>query len=312
MNVLISEFMDAPAVERLKKSHSVIYDPKLVDDMPRLLQEARTCDAIIVRNRTQVRGELLAALERCRVVGRLGVGLDNIDLDECRRRGIQVFPAYGANANSVAEYVIATAMFLLRGCYTATAEVAAGKWPRNSLSQGRELAGRTLGLAGFGSIGQLTGRLGKALGMTVIAYDPMVKTGDPAYIEGGVTPVSLEDLIARADVLSLHMPLVNATRNLFDKARIASMKPGAILVNTARGGIVDEVAVAGALRSGHLSGAAIDVFAVEPLTESAHFIDCPNLILTPHIGGLTAESNERVSGLVADKVLEALSELTAA
>ncbi|WP_407713698.1 hydroxyacid dehydrogenase [Comamonas testosteroni] len=312
MNVLIPEFMDAPAVERLKKSHTVIYDPNLVDDMPRLLEMARSCDAIIVRNRTQVRGELLSALERCLVVGRLGVGLDNIDMEECKRRDISVFPAYGANANSVAEYVIASAMFLLRGCYTSTADVAAGNWPRTALSQGRELAGRTLGLAGFGSIGQLTARLGKALGMQVIAYDPVVKAGDIAYTEGGVKAVSLDELVATADVLSLHMPLVDATRNLFDQARIASMKQGAILVNTARGGIVDEAAVAAALRSGHLSGAAIDVFAEEPLKASAHFIGCPNLILTPHVGGLTVESNERVSGLVAGKVLEALAELAPA
>lgn len=312
MNVLIPEFMDAPAVERLKQVHTVVYEPSLVDDMPRLLNEACECDAIIVRNRTQVRGDLLAALERCRVVGRLGVGLDNIDMDECKRRDIAVFPAYGANANSVAEYVVATAMFLLRGCYTATAEVAAGKWPRTALSNGRELSGRTLGLAGFGSIGQLTARLGKALGMSVIAYDPVIKAGDAAYVDGGVNPVTLDELVATADVLSLHMPLIASTRNLFDKARLANMKQGAILVNTARGGIVDEVALAESLRAGHLSGAAVDVFAEEPLVASAHFIDCPNLILTPHIGGLTVESNERVSSLVADKVLEALSELTTA
>lgn len=312
MKVLIPEFMDGPAVERLKQEHAVVYEPNLVDDMPALLKAAHDCDAIIVRNRTQVRGDLLTALERCRVVGRLGVGLDNIDMDECKRRDIQVFPAYGANANSVAEYVVATAMFLLRGCYTSTADVAAGKWPRSALSNGRELAGRTLGLAGFGSIGQLTARLGKALGMSVIAYDPMVKPDDAAYVEGGVRPVTLDELTATADVLSLHMPLIASTRNLFDKARLAAMKKGAILVNTARGGIVDEVALAEALRAGHLSGAAVDVFAEEPLKVSEHFTDCPNLILTPHVGGLTVESNERVSSLVADKVLAALNEMTTA
>lgn len=310
MNILIPEFMDAAAVERLKEHHSVVYIPQLVDDMPQLLRQARHCDAIIVRNRTQVRGELLAALERCKVVGRLGVGLDNIDMDECQRRDIQVFPAYGANANSVAEYVVTTAMVLLRGCYMSTADVAAGRWPRTELSQGRELAGRTLGLAGFGSIGQLTGRLGKALGMNVIAYDPALPAGDVG--RDGVVLVGLDELVGKADVLSLHMPLVDATRNLFNQDRIAAMKKGALLINTARGGIVDEAAVAQALRSGHLRGAAIDVFAQEPLETSAHFVDCPNLILTPHVAGLTVESNERVSSLVADKVLEALGERTAA
>ena len=307
MQILVTEFMDAPAVEKLQEHHEVTYDPQLVDDMPRLLREAPKCDAVIVRNRTQVRGELLAALQRCRVVGRLGVGLDNIDLDECKKRGIQVIPATGANANSVAEYVIATAMLLLRGAYASTAEVVAGRWPRTELSQGRELAGRTLGLAGFGSIGQLTARLAKALGMRVMAYDPAMPATDPVYATAGVTAVSLEELVVQADVVSLHMPLVDSTRNLFDQKRIASMKKGAILVNTARGGIVDEAATAAALRSGQLGGAALDVFAAEPLQASAHFDGCPNLILTPHIGGLAVESNERVSGLVAAKVLEALA-----
>ncbi|MBS0467234.1 MAG: hydroxyacid dehydrogenase [Proteobacteria bacterium] len=307
MQILVTEFMDAPAVERLKAHHEVTYEPQLVDDMPRLLQAAPKCDAVIVRNRTQVRGELLAALQRCNVVGRLGVGLDNIDLDECQRRGIQVIPATGANANSVAEYVIATAMLLLRGAYASTADVATGRWPRTELSQGRELAGRTLGLAGFGSIGQLTARLGKALGMNVMAYDPAMPATNPVYAATGVAATSLEELLAQADVVSLHMPLVDSTRNLFDHKRLAAMKKGAILVNTARGGIVDEAATAAALRSGQLGGAALDVFAAEPLQASAHFEGCPNLILTPHIGGLTVESNERVSSLVAAKVLEALA-----
>ena len=156
MRVLISEFMDPRAVAQLAAAHEVLYDPALVDDAPRLLAEAARADAIIVRNRTQVRGELLAALTRCKVVGRLGVGLDNIDVPACEARGMKVIPATGANALSVAEYVIATAMLLLRGAYRSSAEVAAGQWPRNALSNGREIGGKTLGLVGFGSIGQLT------------------------------------------------------------------------------------------------------------------------------------------------------------
>jgi len=306
MHILVTEFMDEAAVARLRNAHDVTYDPQLVDDMPRMLLEAQKCDAVIVRNRTQVRGDLLAALGKCKVVGRLGVGLDNIDLDACKARGIQVIPATGANANSVAEYVIATAMVLLRGAYASTADVAAGRWPRAALSQGREMAGRTLGLAGFGSIGQLTARLAKGMGMTVVAYDPGIAVNHSVYSASGVTPMPLDDMLAKADVVSLHMPLIDSTRNLFDRRRIALMKKESILVNTARGGIVDELAVAEALRTGHLGGAALDVFADEPLSSADHFEDCPNLILTPHIGGLTVESNERVSGLVAAKVLEAL------
>ena len=307
MRIVICEFIDERALPPLRAAHDVLYDPKLVDDAPRLRAEAATADALVVRNRTQVRGELLAALVRCKVVGRLGVGLDNIDVPACEARGMQVIPATGANALSVAEYVIGTAMLLLRGAYQSTGAVAAGQWPRNALSNGRETAGKTLGLIGFGSIGQLTAKLARGLGMEVIAYDAMMAPDHPAFAGHGVRAVGLDALIAGADVISLHVPLVDSTKNLFNATRIAAMKRGAVLINTARGGIVDEVALAAALKSGQIGGAAIDVFAAEPVPASAHFADCPNLLLTPHIAGVTAEANERVSFLIAEKVLEALA-----
>ena len=307
MRIVITEFMDERALPALRAKHDVLYDPKLVDDPPRLLAEAAGADALVVRNRTQVRGELIAALTQCRVVGRLGVGLDNIDVPACEARGMTVIPATGANALSVAEYVVCSAMLLLRGAYRSTEAVASGQWPRPALSNGRETAGKTLGLIGFGSIGQLSAKLAQALGMRVIAYDAMMDREHPAYAEHGVAPAGLAEVIRTADVVSLHVPLVDSTRNLFDAQRIASMKRGAVLINTARGGIVDEMALAAALKSGHLGGAAIDVFEREPLPASAHFDDCPNLLLTPHIAGVSIESNERVSFLIADKVLEALA-----
>ena len=307
MRVLISEFMDPRAVAQLAAAHEVLYDPALVDDAPRLLAEAARADAIIVRNRTQVRGELLAALTRCKVVGRLGVGLDNIDVPACEGRGMKVIPATGANALSVAEYVITTAMLLLRGAYRSSAEVAAGQWPRNALSNGREIGGKTLGLVGFGSIGQLTAKLGQAMGMQALAYDTMLSASNPVFAHAGVRGMALEELVVHADVLSLHVPLVDSTRNLFGAERIASMRPGAVLVNTSRGGIVDEAALAAALKSGKLGGAALDVFASEPLAANAAFAACPNLMLTPHIAGVSSESNERVSFMIAERVLEALA-----
>lgn len=305
--IVITEFMDAPAVARLAARHEVLYDPALVDDPARLRAEAAGCDALVVRNRTQVRGELLAALKACRVVGRLGVGLDNIDVPACVARGMQVIPATGANALSVAEYVVTSALVLLRGVYGATGEVAAGRWPRVPLSSGREAGGRTLGLVGFGSIGQTTARLARGLGMRVIAFDAMMDADHPAFADGQVACAGLDEVLQTADVVSLHVPLVDSTRGLLNAARIAAMKQGAILINTARGGIVDEEALAEALKRGHLGGAAIDVFGTEPLPAAPHFDGCPNLILTPHIAGLTAEANERVSGLIADRVLEALA-----
>lgn len=305
--IVVCEFMSERALPALRDGHELVYDPTLVDDPARLLREAATADALIVRNRTQVRGELLAALQRCCVVGRLGVGLDNIDVAGCEARGIRVIPASGANALSVAEYVIASAMLLLRGAYQSTDAVAAGQWPRAALSNGREIAAKTLGLIGFGSIGQLTAKLAQSLGMNVIAYDAMMDDDHPAFAGAGVRATGLAELISTADVVSLHVPLLDSTRGLFDAARIASMQRGAILVNTARGGIVDEAALAQALRSGQLGGAALDVFGDEPLAAGGPLHGCPNLLLTPHVAGVTAESNERVSTFVAEKVLEALA-----
>ncbi len=304
--IVITEFMDERAVAQLRVTHDVLYDPALVDDTPRLLSAAATADVLVVRNRTQVRGALLAAMSRCTVVGRLGVGLDNIDVPACEARGLQVIPATGANALSVAEYVVATAMLLLRGAYQSSTAVTLGQWPRQALSNGRETAGKTLGLVGFGSIGQLSARLARGLGMQVLAHDALMAADDPAFGQCGVRGVGLGELIATSDVISLHVPLVDGTRGLFNAERLAAMKRGAVLINTSRGGIVDEVALASVLKSGHLGGAAIDVFGSEPLPASPHFEDCPNLVLTPHIAGVSAESNERVSFFIADKVLEAL------
>ncbi len=306
MKILISEFMDERAVAQLAAHHEVDYAPTLVDDMPRLLQQAAHADALIVRNRTQVRGDLLAALNRCKVIGRLGVGLDNIDVAACEARAMAVIPATGANALSVAEYVITASMMLLRGAFASTADVASGKWPRNVLGNGRETAGKVLGIIGFGSIGRTTARLAQGLGMQVIAFDAMLDAGAPVFAQTGVQYIALQELITQSDVVTLHVPLVETTRGLFNAKNIAAMKPGAILINTSRGHIVDISAVAASLRSGHLGGAAIDVFDTEPLVASGELQDCPNLLLTPHISGVSAESNERVSFLIAEKVLEAL------
>jgi Phosphoglycerate dehydrogenase and related dehydrogenases len=306
MHIVITEFMDEPAVAALSRRFDVRYDPQLVDARDELLQACAAADALIVRNRTRVDAALLAAAPKLRAVGRLGVGLDNIDVQACRARDIAVLPATGANARSVAEYVIATALVLLRGAYTHSHEVAAGKWPRNALSGGLEAAGRTLGIVGFGGIGQLTAQLARGLGMRVVAHDAMVDAAAPIWTQTGVEPVALDDLLARSDVVTLHIPLTAETAGLLDASRLARMKPGAILINTARGGIVDESALAQALRSGALGGAAIDVFDQEPLPAGSPLADAPNLILTPHIAGLTREANERVSSLVAQRVAQAL------
>jgi (S)-sulfolactate dehydrogenase len=301
--IVISENMDAPAVALLAREFDVDYRPALFEDEAALARALERADAWIVRNRTQVRGAPLAAAQRLGVVGRLGVGLDNIDLEACRARRIEVIPATGANAESVAEYVVAMSMVLLRGgAYRSTPAVAAGRWPRQMLSQGREVAGKTIGLVGFGSIGRATALKVRAMGMRVLAYDPAVPADSPAWGEHGAERRELDDLLAVSDVVSLHLPLADDTRGLIGEARIARMKPGAILVNSARGGIVDEAALAKALAEGRLAGAALDVFEREPLAAGSALAEAPNLILSPHIAGVTLESNERVSSLIAERV----------
>ena len=299
--------MDAPAVASLAAAHETRYLPDLVDRPDALAAEAAGADALVVRNRTQVRGALLDGAHGLRVVGRLGVGLDNIDVAACESRGIAVIPATGANGQAVAEYVIGTAMLLLRGAYRSTAEVAAGRWPRTALSAGREIAGKTLGVIGFGDIGRRTARLGRALGMRAIGHDVAVPASSAAWRDEGVEPRDLDGVLAESDVVTLHVPLVAATRNLIDARRLAAMKHGAILVNTSRGGIVDEAAVAAALASGHLGGAALDVFDAEPLPAGSPLAAAPNALLTPHVAGLTQEANLRVSTMIAERVLAALA-----
>jgi (S)-sulfolactate dehydrogenase len=307
--ILISEFMDAPAVESLRGRFDVDYRPKLVDDPAALEAALAGADAWIVRNRTPVRGRLLQAAAQLRVVGRLGVGLDNIDVATCESRGIEVIPASGANAESVAEYVVTAAMMLLRGAYFSTRAVEAGTWPRQMLSQGREANGKVLGLIGFGNIGRLTALKASALGMRVLAHDPQVADQDSAWSSTGAQRRDLGALLDESDVISLHIPLTNETRGLLNRERLSRMKKDAVIINTARGGVIDEAALAAMLREGRLGGAALDVFENEPLAAGSPLAGAPRLLLTPHIAGVTLESNERVSALIAERVAEALARL---
>jgi (S)-sulfolactate dehydrogenase len=308
-DIVITEFMDEAAVGRLVKAYDTVYDPKLVDDPAALHDHLTSARALIVRNRTQVRETLLSMGPKLRVVGRLGVGLDNIDVAACKARSINVIPATGANDLSVAEYVITSALMLLRGAFMRSAEVASGAWPRQSM-MGRELAGKTIGLVGYGSIAREVAWRAHMMGMQIVAYDPFLMADHPGWQIA--RNVSLDGVLEFSDVISLHTPLTDATRNMIDAAALARMKPDAILINAARGGIVDESALAEALKAGRLGGAALDVFEAEPLTAEAgaKFSDLANLVLTPHIAGVTGESNERVSHLIADKVLEALGNRT--
>jgi (S)-sulfolactate dehydrogenase len=307
MKIVISEFMDEAAVASLARRFEVRYDARLVDRSDELLASLADADALIVRNRTQVDAALLARAPKLRVVGRLGVGLDNVDVAGCEARAIEVIPATGANALAVAEYVVCTVMLLLRGAYLSSAEVAAGKWPRGALGEGRETAGKMLGVVGFGGIGRRVAKLAQGLGMKVLATDPAIAADAPVWRESGAAFRGLDDLLAESDAVTLHVPLAPETRHLLSAGRLARMKRGAVLINTARGGVIDEAALAEALAGGHLAGAALDVFEEEPLPAGSPLAGAPNLVLTPHVAGVTRESNVRVSTLIAEKVAHALA-----
>jgi len=297
--------MDEAAVASLKAEFPLVYDARLLDRPDELMKLASGARALIVRNRTQVRGHLLASCRKLVAVGRLGVGLDNIDVDACRKRGIAVIPATGANDVSVAEYVIAGVLVLLRGAFLASARVAAGEWPREALI-GREVHGKRLGLIGFGAIGCEVAARAHALGLEVVAHDPYLSAEDPVWQTYHATSVTLDELLATSDAVSLHVPLSDETRDLINGRRLARMKPSAVLINAARGGVVDEAALAKALTGGKLAGALLDVYEREPLPAGSVLDGVPHLILTPHVGGVTRESNARVSRMIADKVRDAL------
>lgn len=301
-DIVITEFIDKDAISNLSEGYDVFYDPDLVNRPVELRELLANAVALVVRNGTRVDTTLLDRAPNLKVVGRLGVGLDNIDLDACERREIAVCPAIGAPTISVAEYVIATMLVLMRGvAYRSNEAMIAGAWPRTALV-GHDAAGKTLGLVGFGAIARAVAQRAIALEMTAFAYDPYVSGDDPAW---QLAPSrSWSDLLRLSDVISLHVPLSDRTRNLLDAAAIQSLKQGAIVINTARGGIIDEHAIGEALRAGHLGGAALDVFDSEPLSSAAaaRFVDVPNLILTPHIAGITEESNARTGALTIANV----------
>ncbi len=307
-DIVISEFMDEAYVDKIAKGYDAHYDPGLVDNLDRLKAFLENALALVVRNRTQVNQELLDSAPKLKVVGRLGVGLDNIDLAACEKRGVAVCPATGANDASVAEWVITSLMMLLRKAFLSTSQMLAGEWPRQQ-SMGCETAGKTLGLIGFGRIARETAIRAKALGMEIIAFDPYISADDRCWEE--VKRMDhLSDLLPMADAVSLHVPLTETTHHLINAEAIALMKPGSILINAARGGTVDEKALVEALRANHIGGAALDVFETEPLTEAAAalFDGIPNLVLTPHIAGISVESNQRVSQVTMKNVCRVLEE----
>lgn len=306
--IVVSEYLPEQHLARLRAGFDVVYDPDLYADRSRLYEQVAGAEAIFTRNRTRVDAGLLAAADGLRVVGRLGVGLDNIDLAACSEAGVAVIPAVGGNAVAVAEYVIGAMLTLVRGVFAMTGSMVAGEWPRQGHAFGRELQGMTLGLVGFGSIARHVAARAKGFEMRIVAHDPFLPADDPAW--QAAERLDLDGLLTVADVVSLHTPLTAQTLNLIDASALDKMRSSAILINTSRGGTVDEVALARALRDGVIGGAALDVFAAEPLRSApaANFAGLDNLILTPHVAGNTHEAVDRVGHMIVDAVLDLLDD----
>jgi len=301
VRVLVAEPIAAEGVARLRDEHDVDERPGLSpDELCAILPEY---DALIVRSQVQVDAGIVAAGTRLQVIGRAGVGVDNVDLEAATRAGITVVNAPTGNTIAAAEHTLALLYGVARKIAAADASVRRGEWKRAQFT-GLELRGRTLGIVGLGKIGQAIAARARAMEMTVLAADPFVTAEQAAH--HGVELVSFDDLLARADVVSVHVPLTRATRGLIGTDQLGRMKAGAILLNVARGGVIDEAAVAAALGSGHIAGAGVDVFETEPPTGSP-LLDAPNTLLTPHLGASTAEAQVAVAEEVADQVLDVLA-----
>lgn len=304
--ILVAEELDPKGLALLEEaSYPYRYEPELWRDRKCLLTQLDRVTALIVRNRIRVDRELLESAPQLRVVGRLGTGLDNVDRLALEAKEIALVYAPGANASAVAEYVLAALFYLARNL----ARAAQGG-DRLALG-GVELAGKTLGLVGLGEVGLRTARKARALGMNVVGYDPLRQPWEAVVEITEVQLLSFEEVLSRADFLSLHTPLTRETRGLIGEEALAQMHPGAYLINTARGGLVDHRALAEALQKGRLAGAVLDVTEPEPLPEDHPLRHLPNCLVTPHIAGLTKEAQARVGERVVRGVLEVLRARTA-
>jgi len=300
--VLIADAVSDKGVELLRDTPGFEVTVRTGMSQDELRETIGDFEGLVVRSATKVTGDVLASSGRLRVIGRAGTGVDNIDLDAATRAGVVVMNAPGGNSVAAAELTVAHLMALARNLVQANAELRAGRWERKKYV-GVELDGKTLGVVGLGRIGREVARRAKGLRMEVLGFDPFVSS---EVAEGfGVTYVELDELLARSDVVTLHLPMTQETRHLIDAGAIARMKPGARLINCARGGLVDESALIDALESGHLAGAALDVFETEPPSDR-RIVDHPRIVATPHLGASTREAQERVGTEIAEKIRDYL------
>jgi len=301
--VLVSDDLSPTAVQILRdRGIEVDFDPTLGKDKERLASVIAGYDGLAIRSATKVTAKLLDAAPRLRVVGRAGIGVDNVDIPAASRKGVIVMNTPFGNAITTAEHAIAMMFAAARQIPEANASTHAGKWEKSRF-MGVELCNKTLGVIGAGNIGTIVCDRALGLRMKVVAYDPFLS--EERAQKMGVQKVELDELLARADFITLHAPLTDKTRNILSAEAIARTKPGVRVINCARGGLVDEGALAEALRAGHVAGAAFDVFEVEPATQSPLF-GLPNVVCTPHLGASTLEAQENVALQVAEQMADYL------
>jgi D-3-phosphoglycerate dehydrogenase len=300
--VLVADGLQTVGVDALRK-HGLEVDVAGTLDEAALIARLPECEGLIVRSATKVTRAVIAAAPRLEVVGRAGAGVDTIDVDAATERGIIVMNTPGGNTTAVVEHTMGLLLALARRLPLADATLKAGRWEKNRL-QGMELFGKTLGILGLGRIGREVARRALAFRMQVIGYDPYLTREAAERL--GVESVELDELLARADFITIHTPLTGDTRHLIGEAELARTKPGVRLINCARGGIIDETALARALSSGHVGGAAIDVFEQEPPPPDHPLLRFEQVVVTPHLGAATDEAQAAVALAIADQVADAL------
>lgn len=300
--ILISDKLGQAGLDRLDEMEDIAYDMITGLSKEELMAKLPEYDALIVRSDTRPDAEVIAAGTKLKVIGRAGIGVDNIDLDAATRHGIQVMNTPHANSVATAEQTITLMLAMCRHTVPAHNSLAAGKWNRSQYV-GTEIASKTLGVIGFGYIGRLVARRAKAFGMEIITTDPYVPEEVPTAM--GAKLVSLDELLAKADIITLHSVVTPETTNMINAETIAKMKDGMRIVNVARGKLIDEQALADALRSGKVAAAALDVFQQEPPNESP-LIGLPNVLHTPHLGASSKEAQTRVGVEMVEQIVDAL------
>ena len=294
--------MNEDSVNLLKKNFNVNYDKTMFESEEKIKKEIFNCEAIIVRNKTQLQKSILDNALNLKFVGRLGVGLDNIDKEYCKKKNIHVQTATGMNADSVAEYVIGSSLYLIKNIILFDNNTKKGLWPRSSFTS-NELKDKIFGLIGFGAIGKKVCKLAQGFGAKVISYDPYINSN--IENEFNLKFTTFDEVIKTSNIISIHVPLNKETKNLINSNVFNKMSKKPILINTSRGSIVNEKDLIDTYKNKNISGFALDVFGKEPLEDNFYkqIDDTFNCILTPHISGVTQESNKKISEFIANKLI---------